>query len=61
MDVVDHSLALLLFAICDSEKPPTEDELANAVCGIIQIKLWKDEYERRKIQGNGTRHGEGLD
>jgi hypothetical protein len=29
MDVVDHSLALLLFAICDSEKPPTEDELAN--------------------------------
>lgn len=46
MDVIDHALALMLFALCDSENEPTQDELANAVIGIMQLKKWKDEHER---------------
>lgn len=60
MDVVDGALELLLFAVCDAETPPTEDEIANAILGIIQLKKWKDEHERRRISRNRTRHGEGL-
>ncbi len=61
MDVVDDALKLLLFAVCDAETPPTEDEVANAIIGIIQLKKWKDEHERRRISRDGTRHAERLD
>lgn len=61
MDAVDGALELLLFAVCDAETPPTEDEIANALLGIIQLKKWKDEHERRRLSRNGTRHAARLD